>query len=86
MSRRGQTSRGGSQGDIPWLSFRQITSKSSQARARNKLEALKQKEIYLPNAIDWDWLGKVGPEEELTPYLVKERNMGDSTIICDGWL
>nr|KAJ0186087.1 hypothetical protein LSAT_V11C900488620 [Lactuca sativa] len=54
MSRRGQSSRGGGQGDIPWLTFQQITSRSSQARAKNRLEALKQKEIHLPNAINWD--------------------------------
>ena len=77
---------GGSQSDIPWLLFQQLTSKSSQARAKNRLEALKQKEIHLPNAVDWDWLGNVGLEEELTPYLVKECSLGYTTITCDGWL
>ncbi|XP_023750532.1 uncharacterized protein LOC111898875 [Lactuca sativa] len=67
MSRRGQSSRGGGQGDIPWLTFPKITSKSSQARMKNRLEVLKQKEIHLPNAINWDWLGKTRLEEELTP-------------------
>ena len=40
----------------------------------------------MPNTFDWDWLGTVGLEEELTPYLVKECNLGNTTIICDGWL
>lgn len=33
MARRGQSSRGGGHGDMPWLAFQQITSKSSKTRA-----------------------------------------------------
>ena len=29
-------------------------------------------EIYVPNEIDWDWIGQVGLEEDLSPYLVKD--------------
>ena len=71
---------------MPWLAFQQITSKSSKTRALNRLEALRQKEIHLPTAVDWGWMGNVGLEEELTPYLVKDCNLGYANITCDGWL
>nr|KAJ0203696.1 hypothetical protein LSAT_V11C500234260 [Lactuca sativa] len=67
MSRRGQSSRGSGHGDIPWLCFSQINSKSSLVRAKKKFEILMRKEIYVPNEIDWHWIAHPGLEEELTP-------------------
>ena len=82
---QGQSSRGGGYGDLPWLTFPQITSKSSLDRAKNKLRVLRRKEIYAPNKIDWNRVGQTGLEEELTPYLVKSSEHEGMTIVYDGW-
>lgn len=60
MSRRGQSSCGSGRGNVSWLNFSQITSKSTLVQAKQKLETLKQKNIYVPNEIDWSWMGQAG--------------------------
>ena len=54
-------------------------------RWRKKLDVVKKKEIYVPNEINWECLGQVGLEEELTPYFVKTFMHNGVTITCDGW-
>lgn len=81
---RGQ-SLAGNHGDIPWLTFSQMTSKSSIVRAKKKLEILKKKEIYVPNEINWKRLGHVGLVDDMTSYLVKTFVHNGTSITCGGW-
>lgn len=42
-------------------------------------------EIYVPQEIDWTWMGQAGLEEELTPYVIKNFEQEGVSIICKGW-
>lgn len=74
-----------SQGSHPWLTFPRISSDSTMRRWRKKPDKLKKKEIYVPDALDWEWLGGARYEEELAPYLVKKFNHNGVFLTCDGW-
>lgn len=52
-------------------------------RWRKKLEEVKNKEIYVPNAINWEWLGQVRYEEELAPFVVKTFVHNGVSFTCD---
>lgn len=74
-----------SQGSHPWLTFPRISSDSTMRRWRKKPDKLKKKEIYVPDALDWEWLGGARYEEELAPYLVITFNHNGVSLTCDGW-
>lgn len=81
---QGQSSQG-SQGDHPWLNFPRIESKSTMTKLKKKLAEIRKKDIYVPNAINWEWLGEMHYEEELAPYLIKNFMHNGVSISCDGW-
>ena len=66
----GQRSRG-NQGEFPWFNFPQIGSKPTLVRWKKKLATLNGKDIYVPNELNWEWMGQVGLTEVLNPYLTK---------------
>lgn len=73
------------QGYFPWFDFPEIRTKANMTRWKKKIETAKKKEFYVPNEVNWTWIGQVGLEDSINPYLTKVFIQDRIQITCDGW-